>query len=464
MNDETLTAGTVPHEHPTASSPPVWGLTLAWDADAPERIGEVLALPGDRGELGRGPGSGKAPRAQAYRIRPGRTTVCAPLSTRRLSRRQLELRGATGHLWLRNVGRGSLRVNGREVQEARAQPGDVIAIDRAAVWVVVRRPLDLEAPDGLARPPFGEADGVGMVGESAASWRLRADLHFVGPRAGHVLVLGPSGSGKELAARAVHGHSGATGALLSRNAATIPESLADAELFGNLADYPNPGMPDRKGLVGEADGGTLLLDEIGDLPEPVQARLLRLLDDGEYQRLGEARPRRSTARIVGATHRDPSFLKHDLLARFRHHVVVPGLNERREDIPLLARHLLQQARRSDPLVATVFAGDQPRLAQSLVEAMLLHHYTTHARELDRWLWRALRHCGGEVLHPPPDEPKAAPPRAPASSPAAAVPDADTVVAALEAAGGNVSQAWRDLGLRNRDQLRRLLRTYGLRDR
>lgn len=454
MNDETLTAGTAPVPQ-SASSPAVWGLALAWDADAPERIGEVLALPGTEGELGRGAGDG-APRAQAYRIRPGRTMVCAPLATRRLSRRQLTLTATASALSVERVGRAAMRVNGAEVDAARLRAGDVVAIDRACVFVVVRRPLDL--PESGESPPFAEADAAGMVGESAAAWALRHDVAFVGPRPGHVLLMGPSGSGKELAARAVHQHATARGPMLARNAVTIPEALADAELFGNLKDYPNPGMPDRKGLVGEADGGTLMLDEIGDLPEPVQARLLRLMDDGEYQRLGEARPRRASVRIVGATHRPPERLKHDLLARFRHRVKVPGLHERKEDIPLIARHLLRLARQEDPTVARIFVGDQPRLAQDLVEALLLRGWNTHARELDRLLWDALRHSRGDLLQLTPDVSAPAPPPRPTE---VAVPGPDVVEAALAAAGGNVSQAWKDLGLRNRDQLRRLIKKYGL---
>ncbi len=316
--------------------------------------------------------------------------------------------------------------------------------------MVVRRSLDL--PEALAGHAFGQADGSGMVGESAAAWRLREDLAFVGPRHGYALLLGPSGAGKELAARAVHA---GRGPWLARNAVTIPESLADAELFGNVKDYPNPGMPDRRGLVGEADGGALMLDEVGDLPEPVQARLLRLLDDGEYQRLGEARPRRSSVRLIGATHRAPESLKHDLLARFRHQVHVPGLGARREDVPLLARHLLRQARREDALVDRFFVGDEPRLAQGFVEALLLRDWHTHARELDRLLWDAIRHSRGEVLDG--ILPAAVPPAARDG----AVPDAKAVAPALAACGGNGSQAWQQLGLRNRDQLRRLVRKYGL---
>ena len=139
------------------------------------------------------------------------------------------------------------------------------------------------------------------------------------------LLLGESGTGKELAARAVHQLSQrGRQQFVARNAATLPAGLIDAELFGNAKNYPNPGMPERRGLIGEADGGSLFLDEIGELPVELQAHLLRVLDgDGEYQRLGEGVARRSNFRLIAATNRDPSTLKHDLAARFTARIELP---------------------------------------------------------------------------------------------------------------------------------------------
>ena len=132
---------------------------------------------------------------------------------------------------------------------------------------------------------------------------------------------------------------------MSRNgSATLPAGLIDAELFGNVANYPNAGMAERPGLIGEADGSTLFLDEIGELPDALQTHLLRVLDDGgEYQRLGDARRRHADLRLIAATNRPVRQLKHDLAARLRLRVHLPGLNERPEDVPLLARFLLQRA-------------------------------------------------------------------------------------------------------------------------
>lgn len=141
-----------------------------------------------------------------------------------------------------------------------------------------------------------------------------------------MLITGESGTEKELAAGAIHARSRrGKNVLVAHNAATFPAGLIDAELFGNPKHYPNTGMPERPGLVGEADGGVLFLDEIGELPLEMRARLLRLLDaGGEYRRLGEAKGRRSDFRLVATTNRDASMLKHDLLSRLKVRVALPG--------------------------------------------------------------------------------------------------------------------------------------------
>src|SRR5262249_51707936 len=195
-------------------------------------------------------------------------------------------------------------------------PGDTLELGRQMVFLCVRRPAWITGAPPAEEHSFGDADAHGIVGESPVIWQLRERIAFVGPRSGHALIHGESGTGKELVARALHACSLRTGRpLVARNAATIPEGLVDAELFGNVRNYPNAGMPGRPGLIGEADGGTLFLDELAELPVSLHAHLLRVLDGGEYTRLGEARPRRSDFRLIGATNRPESALKHDVLAR-----------------------------------------------------------------------------------------------------------------------------------------------------
>src|SRR5262249_4513267 len=150
---------------------------------------------------------------------------------------------------------------------------------------------------------FGAPDPHGILGESPAAWALREHLSLAAHSGQHILLLGQSGTGKELAARAIHALSPRRDKpFIARNAATFPEGLVDAELFGTAKGYPNAGSPERPGLIAEADGGTLFLDEIGELPAHLSSHLLRVLDrGGEYQRLGESRVRRSDLRVVAAT-------------------------------------------------------------------------------------------------------------------------------------------------------------------
>jgi DNA-binding NtrC family response regulator len=287
-----------------------------------------------------------------------------------------------------------------------------------------------------------------------------------------VLVRGESGSGKELVAGAIHALSErAKKHLIARNAATIPPALIDAELFGNIKDYPNPGMPERKGMIGEAHGSTLFLDEIGEIPEEMQAHLLRVLDaKGEYHRLGESRPATSDFRLVGATNRPLSALKHDILARLKLQVEVPDLNERREDIPLLVHHLLRKAALEDGEIAERFfegrPGGAPRLSSQLVARLLSHRYTHHVRELDAVLWRSLASSPGpeieltsevlEALSRPPTHSSAGGKVRPEDL------DPATVQEALDRHGGVQERVWPELGLKNRFQLMRLIKKHNLR--
>jgi hypothetical protein len=240
----------------------------------------------------------------------------------------------------------------------------------------------------------------------------------------------------------------------------------DAELFGHARNYPNAGMPERAGLVGEADTGTLFLDEIGELPEALQAHLLRLMDAGEYQRLGEPRSRRADVRIIAATNRPREHLKADFLARFRHVIEVPPLRERREDLPLLVRHLLRKATKDDPRLFARFMADtpegpEPRVSADLIEAILRHPLTLQVRELDALLWRALAQSTGDTVDLSPAEALPVEPAAPGTytDPADVTPEA--LRAALAEHGGVQEKVWRGLGLQSRYVLRRLLKKHDL---
>jgi len=404
-------------------------------------------------------------------MRPGSTTASPPFANARIARRHL-LVDPVGfsRIRVRALARTPVRINGRMVDDGTAEVGDVVELHNAAVFIVVERPAEYpplrSAPDTVF--PFGAADPFGIVGESEAAWALRDVLAFAAGTDRHALLFGESGVGKELAARTIHGLSARRSRpLVARNAATLPESLVDAELFGNARSYPNAGMPERPGLLGEADASTLFLDEIGELPESSQVHLLRALDQGgEYQRLGDATPRRSSFRLVGATNRSFEALKHDFLARFTHRIVVPGLLERREDVPLVLAELLRRIAQGNPGVVTRFferrGGEvaEPRLAPDLLVRLLRHPFTHHARELDRLLWLAIGSAEGDYIGVT-EAVEAELGDSASSFVAAAHIGREELARALREHGRNPTQIARVLGLKNRYVLHRLLKKHGL---
>ena len=455
---ETVTPNAAPRR-PTPERP-VFGLVLIGSLDEPERVGEVALIPGTTAMLGRAssvPGE-RVPHLELVRQRPGRNEPTGALRTPTLSREQLRLEADWDRLSVTSVGRAAMRVGGRTLDAVEATAGTVIELDDVAAFLVVRRPPLLVGDPPVF--PFAAPDVWGLVGESPQMWALRRHIAFVGARREHVLVRGPSGSGKERVASALHRQSSrAARQLVARNAATLPEGLVDAELFGNARGYPNAGMPERPGLVGEADGGTLFLDEIAEMPEGIQAHLLRLLDAGEYHRLGEARARRADLRLIGATNRPLDALKHDVLARLALRVEVPGLDERADDVPLIARHLLRQLRDVDPGAMSHLGlrpGELPNLHPALAAQLVQRRWTGHVRELMSILWSAVARAEDGVLL-----------EAELDTPA---PDAEAdlaperVQAVLDKHGGAQEPAWKELGLSSRHALFRLVKKYGLRVR
>ena len=479
----TLDEDSHPWETRPATAPEVLHLGIAWSLDEPERIGETAAIAGPT-VLGRGEPEHRAAVAHFVRWRPQASTSTPPLAGSRISRTQLRLRPLpNGWLAVENVGRCKLLVNGEETSAAELGPGDTLTLRNALVLVVVRRSPSAggfggDAPQAPAFA-FGGPDRHGIVGESAAAWRLRAELAFAAGTDHHVLLRGASGVGKELAARALHAMSSRAGRpLVARNAATLPEGLVDAELFGTARNYPNVGSPERTGLIGEADRGFLFLDEIGELSPTIQAHLLRVLDrGGEYQRLGESRPYRSDVRLIAATNRGLDALKHDFAARFTSRIELPGLEARREDIPLLLRAVLRRAAAQNPAVAQRFfmpAGPdgeaQPRVDPWLVEGLVRHHFTHHTRELERIAWRAIATSTGDFVGLTTEvraELRTTAPTQVAATdtrPVAVSPDAlqrDDILAALADASGRAVVAAERLGLRNRFVLYRLMKKHAI---
>jgi two-component system nitrogen regulation response regulator GlnG/two-component system response regulator HydG len=459
-----------------------FALVVAWSRDEPWRIGQSLLVPpGNPGPwitFGRGPIEVHDPRKvllQEHRY--DRSDLVPPLSTSSISRSQLEIRAFDTHyLLVRNVGQCALLRNGMPTSESEFQAGDTLQLGKQLLLIVTTRPSSWSS--GCAdypNFPFGEADAHGIVGESAAAWTLRGAIAIVAQRAGHVLISGPSGSGKELAAQAVHalskvGHR----PLVARSAATIPDTLFDAELFGNCKNYPNPGMLDRPGLIGEANGSSLFLDEIGELPQGSQAHLLRVLDNGEYHRLGDATARRAQIRLIAATNRDLDALKHDLLARLTLRIAVPSLTERVEDIPLLVRHLLRRAAaKGDALARSILdvqgAPSQAVLGLDFTRMLLERRFELGVRELESVLWRNVTapdlqtraKPGGEPSNAPPVPPPAEAPPEPATFDPEQPITASQIQRCLDENNGVVELAWRALGMKNRYELVRAIKKYDI---
>ncbi|MDI4633927.1 nitrogen regulation protein NR(I) [Pelomonas sp. V22] len=204
-----------------------------------------------------------------------------------------------------------------------------------------------------------------------------------------VLITGESGSGKELVARALHKHSPrAEGPFVAINTAAIPKDLLESELFGHERGAFTGAQATRRGRFEQADGGTLFLDEIGDMPLDLQTRLLRVLSDGQFYRVGGHSPLRSNVRVIAATHQNleervrQGAFREDLFHRLNViRLRLPALRERREDIPVLARYFLQRS-------ATELGVEPKRLSDAALSRLENFDFPGNVRQLENichWL-------------------------------------------------------------------------------
>ena len=268
-----------------------------------------------------------------------------------------------------------------------------------AVLVTLRSALELRRARELnraLREELGEGDE--MVGRSPAMEAVRALIERVAGTGAPVLVTGESGTGKELAAAAIHRLSRrAEGPFVRVNCAAIPRDLVESELFGHEKGAFTGATERRRGRFELASGGTLLLDEVGDLSAEAQAKLLRALEAGEIERVGGGQPIPVDVRVVSATNRD---LRAEVAAgRFREDLFfrllviplhLPPLRERREDVPLLVEHFLARNRARTGL-------RPPRLAPAAMEALSRHPWPGNVRELANIVERlTILHAGMEV--------------------------------------------------------------------
>ncbi|MBI3782711.1 MAG: sigma 54-interacting transcriptional regulator [Deltaproteobacteria bacterium] len=303
-----------------------------------------------------------------------------------------------------------------------------------------------------------------IVGASAALQHVLEQVASVGPTETSVLITGETGTGKELIARAIHDISRRhDGPLISINCPAIPANLAESDLFGHERGAFTGAMEAHPGKFELADGGTVFLDEVADLPLSVQVKLLRVLQEREIQRVGSNKLRKLDIRIVAATNRD---LREEAAAgRFREDLYfrlagvplhVPALRERVEDIPALATFFLQRA-------ATQYQKEIEGFSPEAMTALLHYNWPGNIRELQHVVERAVLLCAVNRIRPEHLSDLAPAPRSRPRSTLSATLRAEKVrrvEEALTRAGGNQAAAARLLGM-SRSNFGRLLRALGL---
>jgi two-component system, NtrC family, response regulator HydG len=375
-----------------------------------------------------------------------------------------------------------------------AQGSETRAIEaiRSGAYDYFKKPFDVEEMMAVARRATESlrlsAEVERLEGEltlsrslvfgSSAMSRLAVLVQRIAPRDVTVLLTGESGTGKERVAEAlVQASKRADKPFVRFNCAALTAELAEAELFGHSRGAFTGAVKSRTGLFREADGGTILLDEIGELPPTIQAKLLRVLQEGEVRPVGEEQSIKIDVRIIAATHRDllqmaaQGKFREDLYYRLNVvHLKVPSLRERPEDIPLLARHFLNEYSRR-------FAVGPFKVTPSLLERLLAYPWPGNVRELENAMESGVALSQGNELDlsllPEPRrivEAEVAVTASPASAAeASSVRDLKVrvdayerglIVSALEEFKGNRSQTARVLGI-NRATLHGKLNKYGL---
>ncbi|HLK93120.1 MAG TPA: sigma 54-interacting transcriptional regulator [Polyangia bacterium] len=367
-----------------------------------------------------------------------------------VSRRHAVLRvAADGSVRIADLGsRNGVRVNGRAISEAPLAVGDVV---RLGGWV------------GLVTASPGAFSEIapGLWGGAALQAAL-TPLRQAAPSDLPIVLEGETGTGKELVARALHRWSGRPGPLVAVNCAALPEGLAEGELFGYRRGAFTGADRASAGFFRGAHGGTLLLDEVSDLPLALQAKLLRVLEEREVQPLGEIRPVPIDVRVVVAGQQPlieavrTGRFRADLLARLDGLAVrLPPLRRRREDVLPLFAHLL----------AELGQGRAPAIESDFAERLCMHDWPFNVRELVLLAKRLLTLHGGEVTlraqhlperiaggpadSPPAHDPLAARGAAggrPVPAPPAEPVELPALVVALRASGGNVARAAAMLGI------------------
>lgn len=266
----------------------------------------------------------------------------------------------------------------------------------AELEVVIRKAYEhvtLERENRLLKAELHRHEGeVPLIGRSPAMQAVVRLVEKVAPTDSTVLIVGESGTGKEVIARALHGMSArALKPFIAVNCAALSESLLENELFGHEKGAFTGATERTSGLFEAADGGTLLLDEMGDMPLTLQAKLLRVLDVGEFSRVGSTKTLKADVRVLSATNKDlrqrieQGLFRDDLLYRLNVvTIVLPPLRERREDIPLLVQHFLERLARR--------RGVEVAVTEEALAALMCYPWPGNVRELANVIERAVILC------------------------------------------------------------------------
>ena len=448
--DRTLTQTRKPRKDGALGHP---HLFLIFRCDRPLDGGARISLAGvDAVAVGRG-ASLTLSRAQE----DGSTVLRIAVPDPRMSTAHARLQRVLGSWVLADAGsKNGTFCEGRRIE--RMQVADGAVLELGHTFFLFRETVP-EPADVVESPQAGRPRGFATLVPAFASELER--IERIARSSVPVLLSGETGTGKEVIARAIHALSGRPGPFHAVNCAAIAPNLVESELFGHRKGAFSGATEDHLGAVRTANHGTLLLDEIGDLPLPAQAALLRVLQESEVLPVGSAKTVPVDLRVVAATNRDLDGLaaaqrfRPDLLARLSgYRCTLPPLRERREDFGLLSAAILEQL--GSP--ALTFSVDAAR-------ALLRHRWPLNVRELEKCLSAAAVLAAGgqvEVEHLPeairahPDEPDE-----PESDLPAEGPDAerrDEILKLLKEHGGNVTAVARAMG-KARTQVQRWLRRF-----
>ena len=401
--------------------------------------------------LGRGPSrrSNTASRVLSIEVPDGWMSV-----------EHLELRHEKGRWTARDLGsKNKLVLDGRKVDEAELSDGVLLQLghtffrfrdDFPAVDPAV---LDLQdLPEGITP--------LTTLSPRFAEILARADA--VAPTKVPVLLIGETGTGKEVLARSIHARSGRSGSFIAVNCGAIPANLIEAELFGHKKGAFTGASQDRLGWVRASDHGTLFLDEVGDLPVPAQASLLRVIQEAEVVPVGANRPEPLDLRVLAATHRDLNAMvrketfRQDLLARLEGITLqLPALRDRSEDIPVLLVLLLRKLAPERPDV---------RLTPAATRTILEHEWPLNVRQLEQALSAALALSGSSGLieraHLPEAVLKSPEPVPVPELDAAGTRHREELTLLLTQHEGNITAVAKVLG-KGRTQILRWIKRYGI---